>query len=147
MFKHCFIRIRCTLLPHYSDVIMSTIASRITGITIVYSTVYSGADQRKHQSSASLAFLRGIHRWPMNSPQKGPVTRKIFLLDDVIVTHENTVHHPIHILSTKAIAKTIILLRIICFPNLSIIESIYIYIMKTSYKCFIYYHNNLYNRN
>ena len=47
---------------HYNDVIMSTIASQITSFAIVYSTVYSGADQRKHQSSASLAFVRGIHR-------------------------------------------------------------------------------------
>ena len=40
--------------------------------------VYSGADQRKHQSPASLAFMRGIHRWAVNSPHKVPVTRKIF---------------------------------------------------------------------
>ena len=52
--------------------------------TIVYSTVYSGADQRKHQSSASLAFVRRIHRWPVNSPHKEPVTRKMFPFDDVI---------------------------------------------------------------
>ena len=70
---------------HYNDVIMSTIASQITSLTIVYSTVYSGADQRKHQSSASLAFVRGIHRGPVNSPHKGPVTRKMFPFDDVIV--------------------------------------------------------------
>ena len=50
------------VLNHYGDVIMGTIASQITSLTIVYSTVYSGADQRKHQSSASLAFVRGIHR-------------------------------------------------------------------------------------
>ena len=43
---------------------------------VVCLTVYSGADHRKHQSSASLAFVRGIHRWPTNSPHKGPVTRK-----------------------------------------------------------------------
>ena len=48
---------------------MSAMASPITSLTIVYSTVYSGADQRKHKSSASLAFVRGIHRWPVNSPQ------------------------------------------------------------------------------
>ena len=70
---------------HYSDVIMSTMLSQITGVSIVCSTVCSGADQRKHQSSASLAFVRGIHRWPMNSPHKGPVTRKIFPFDDVIM--------------------------------------------------------------
>ena len=44
-----------------------------------------GADQRKHQSSTSLAFVRGIHRGPMNSPHKGPVTRKMFPFDDVIM--------------------------------------------------------------
>ena len=52
---------------HYSDVLMSAMASQITGISIVYSTVCSGADQRKYQSSASLAFVRGIHRCLMNS--------------------------------------------------------------------------------
>ena len=67
---------------------MSTIASQITSLTIVYSTVYSGADQRKHQSSASLAFVRGIHRGPVNSPYKGPVTRKMFPFDDVIMKYE-----------------------------------------------------------
>ena len=56
--------------PHYGDVIMDAIASQITSLTIVYSTVYSDADQRKHQSSASLTFVRGIHRGPMNSLHK-----------------------------------------------------------------------------
>ena len=64
---------------------MHTIASQITSLTIVYSIVYSGTDQRKHQSSASLAFVRGIHRGPVNSPHKGPVTRKMFPFDDVIM--------------------------------------------------------------
>ena len=75
----------CDATFHYTDVIMSTKASQITSLTIVYSTVYSGADQRKHQSSASLAFVRGIHRWPVNSQHKRPVTRKIFPFDDVIM--------------------------------------------------------------
>ena len=85
---------------HYSDVIMGTMASQITSLTIVYSTFYSGADQRKHQSSASLAFARGIHRWPVNSPHKGPVTRKMFPFDDVIMViksvhrnHVRTIGH------------------------------------------------------
>ena len=69
---------------YYSDIIMGAMAARITSRTIVYSTVYSGADQGKHQSSASLAFVRGIHRWPMNYPHKWPVTRKMFPFDDVI---------------------------------------------------------------
>ena len=65
---------------HFDDVIMSAIASQITSLTIVYSTVYSGADQRKHESSGSLAFVLGIHREPVNSPHKWPVTRKMFHL-------------------------------------------------------------------
>ena len=47
---------------HYGDVIMGAMASQITSLTIIYSTVYPDADQRNHQSSASLAFVRGIHR-------------------------------------------------------------------------------------
>ena len=65
---------------HYCDVIMGAIASQITSLTTVYSTVYSGADQRKHQSCASLVFVRGIHRWLVNSPHKWLVTRKMFHL-------------------------------------------------------------------
>ena len=70
---------------HYDDVIMTTMASQITSLTIVYSTVYSDADQIKHQSSASLAFVWEIHRVPVNFPHKGPVTRKMFPFDDVIM--------------------------------------------------------------
>ena len=96
-----------TELSHYNDVVMSAMASQIFSftaiystiysikdlvkkhqlLTIVYSIVYSGVDQRKHQSSASLAFARGIHRRPVNSPHKGPVTRKLFPFDDVIMFH------------------------------------------------------------
>ena len=75
----------CHSRSHYSDVIMGTMASQITSLTIVYSTVYSGGDQRKYQSSVSLAFVRGIHRWPVNSPHKWSVTRKRFPFDDVIM--------------------------------------------------------------
>ena len=69
----------------YNDVIMSPMASQIISLTIVYSTIFQGADQRKHQSSASLAFVRGIRQWPGSSPHKWPVTRKMFLFDDVIM--------------------------------------------------------------
>ena len=70
---------------HYGDVIMGTITSQITSLMIVYSTVYSDADRRIHRSSASLAFVRGIHRGPVNSPHKWPVARKMFPFDDVIM--------------------------------------------------------------
>ena len=70
---------------HYSDVIMGVIASQITGVSIVCSPVSSGADLRKLQSSASLAFARGILRWPVTSSYKGPVARKMFPFDDVII--------------------------------------------------------------
>ena len=96
---------------HYIDVIMTTMASQITSLAVVYSTVFSDADQRKHQSSASLAFVWGIHRdrwiprtkaqlrekcfhlmtssrihrWPVNSQHKRPVTRKMFPFDDIIM--------------------------------------------------------------
>ena len=75
------------VLNHYSDVTMAAIASQITSLTIVYSTVDSDADQREHQSSASLAFLWGIHRGPVNFPHKWPVTRKMSPFDDVIMLY------------------------------------------------------------
>ena len=71
---------------HYCDVIMSAMASQITGVSIVYSTVCSGTDLRKHQIPVSLAFRRGIHRWPMNSPHKGLVTRKTFPFENIIMS-------------------------------------------------------------
>ena len=93
------LRISCTHPSHYGDVIMGAMASRITSLTSVCSTVYSGADQRKHQSSALLAFVRGIHRWPVNSPHKGPVTRKIFPFDAVIKINGDSRRHHINDIS------------------------------------------------
>ena len=89
--SHWSVPMHCVVI-RYDDVIMCTIASQITSLTAIYSTVYSGADQSKHQSSASLAFVWGIHRGPVNSPHKWPVTRKMFPFDDVIMQ--------IHCLST-----------------------------------------------
>ena len=70
---------------HWCDVKMGMMASQNTSLTIVYLTIHSGADQRKHQSSASLAFVRGIHRWPVSSPHRWPVTRNMFSFNDVII--------------------------------------------------------------
>ena len=69
------------IINHYIDVIMTPMTSQITDLTVVYSIVYSGADQRKHQSSASPGNSPG----PVNSPHKGPVTRKMIPFDDVIM--------------------------------------------------------------
>ena len=77
----------------YNDVTMGAIASQITSHIIVYSTVYSGAAQKKHQSSASQAFVRGIHRRPVNSPHKWPVSRKMSPFDDVIMCLLNQLTH------------------------------------------------------
>ena len=71
---------------HYYDVIMSGMASQIAGVSIVYLTFCSAVDEKKYQSSASMAFVRGIHRWPVNSPHIGPVTRKMFPFDNVIIS-------------------------------------------------------------
>ena len=83
--KHCFGECwthseQSQVAEHYNDVIMSTMASQITSLAIVYSIIYSGVDQRKHQSSASLACVRGIHRCPVNSAHNGPGTRQCFPL-------------------------------------------------------------------
>ena len=67
-----------------SDITESKTMHIVTVDMFLWITVFSH-DQRKHQSSASLAFVRGIQRWPVNSPHKGPVTRKMFPFDDVIV--------------------------------------------------------------
>ena len=70
---------------------MSAMATQINGVSIVYLTVCSDACQGKHQSSESLAFMKGIHRWTANSPRKGPVTRKMFPFDDVIMYYKEFV--------------------------------------------------------
>ena len=91
---YCSVR-EWKLFCHYNGVIMSVMASQITSLTIVHSTLYSGADQRKHQSSASLAFVRGIYRWSVNSPHKGPVTQKMFPFDEVIMVTEILITFPV----------------------------------------------------
>ena len=68
---------------------MNAMTSQITGVSIVCLTVGSGADQRKHQNSASLAFMRGIHRWPVDSPHERPVTWKMFPFDEDSMWLEN----------------------------------------------------------
>ena len=80
--------LKLNMYTHYRDDINGAMASPTTSLTIVYPTVYSSADQRKYQSSALLAFVWGIHRWPVNSPHKGPVTWKMFPFDDVIMPYE-----------------------------------------------------------
>ena len=111
------------LIIHYCNGIMGAVAFQITSLTIVYSTVHAGADQRKHQNFASLAFVRGIHRWPVNSPHKGPVTRKMLQFDDVIMSLEKYLTTsnryppfpvPIYILPTNFQKKSV--LRVLFGP-------------------------------
>ena len=101
-------RVLSQLSWHYNDVIMSLMTSQITGVSGVCSIVSSGADQRKRQSSASLAFVRGIHRslWgihrgPVNSPHKWPVTWKIFPFDDVIMNFLSNINRFYYLLLRK----------------------------------------------
>ena len=94
---------------------MGTIAPQITSLAIVYSTVYLGADQRKHQSSAPLAFVRGIHRGSVNSPHKWPVTRKMFPFDDVIMNLGDACMH-------LWMRSSISLLQVIALTNPILIE-------------------------
>ena len=78
-------------IQHHSDVIMSTIASQIISLTVVYSSVYSGADHRKHQSSALLVFVRGIHRWPVKSHKRASNTENVsiwWLHDNMVLMHD-----------------------------------------------------------
>ena len=86
-FYHWLFSLLQCLWLHYNDVIMSAMASQIASLTILYSTVYTGADQRKHQSSMSLAFVQGIQWWPVNSPHKGPVSWKMFPFDEAIMVN------------------------------------------------------------
>ena len=79
------------LTAHHNDVIMRTMASQITSPTIFYLALYPGSYQRTFHSSASLAFVQGIHRRPLNSPHKRPTMRKMFPLDDVIMRNMHTV--------------------------------------------------------
>ena len=76
---------------------MNAMACQITGVSIVYSTVCRGADHRKHQSSASLAFAREIDRWPVDSPHKEPVTRKMFAFDDVITSNPHSLRRVVDV--------------------------------------------------
>ena len=99
---------------HYNDVTIDAIASQITSLTIVYPAVYSDADQRKHQSFASLAFVRGIHRWPVNSPHKWPVTRKKFPFDDVIMSLSWTVRFMVYVLKWRVVIIMTSSLHILC---------------------------------
>ena len=96
---------------HHDDVIMIAMASQITSLTIVYSTLYLGTDERKHQSSASLAFVKGIHRWPVNSPHERPVARKMFPFDDVIM-HRSSI-------DSRYLGATVVQRPIQCITNKS----------------------------
>ena len=98
---------------HYSDVIMGAIASQITRVSIVCSTVISGA--YKKQSPESVAFVWEIYRWPVDSPQKGPGTRKMFPFDDIIMVKialVSSLLHPLTIDSQTTTSRNLMLMAI-----------------------------------
>ena len=120
---------------------MGTIASLITSLTIVYSTVYSDADQRKYQSSASLAFVREIHRRPVNSPHKWPVTRKMFPFDDIImicaiISNIRMAAISIHLSRlTYNLLNKIPLNKLYMIPHEAILLSMRIFVSEKSFSC------------
>ena len=83
---------------HYNDVIMSAMAPQITSVNGLFRR-----RSKKHHSSASLAFVRGIHRWPVISAHKGPVTRKMFPVDDVIMAPELSFNHMLWYIMTATL--------------------------------------------
>ena len=90
--QHVYNRDQSTLYNvHYSDVIMSTMASQITSVSIVHSTVCSGADQRKYQGSTSLALCEGNSPVTGEFPTQRTVTRKFFPFGDAIMKHQHWV--------------------------------------------------------
>ena len=94
----------CLISYHHMNDVMMSAKSQITTLATVYSTVCSGADQRKHQSSASLAFVRGFRRWPVNSPHKEPVTLSfdhVFILFVTPYRFNFVTIHPISIHSAQ----------------------------------------------
>ena len=110
---------------------MTAMASQITSLMIVYSTVYSSADQRKHQSSASLAFVGGIHRRSVNSPHKGPVTRKMFPSETPEI-RQFDIFIAIN-LNKPVIYNTMLLIRRHCIKTYPIRPQVHISVTKMAY--------------
>ena len=77
---------------HYCDVIWARWRIKSPASQLFTQSLIQA--QRKHQRSASLTFVRGIHRWPVNSPHKLPVTRKMFPFDDVIMRAQSEIESP-----------------------------------------------------
>ena len=93
---------------------MSAMAYQITGVSTACSTVCSSADQRKHQTSASLAFVSGIHWWPVVSHHKGPVTRKCFHL--MTSSWQSAMHRSNHSYE-KTNTLLLCIVNMICFAT------------------------------
>ena len=113
-------------LNHYTDVIMTEWASQITSLTIVYSAVYSGGDQRKLQSSASLAFVWGIHRDRWIPRTKGQLRGKCFHLMTSSCLHPGTgvVTHPMYMKNKK---YRLSLNGVLCYLDDMHISPVYVY--------------------
>ena len=118
---------------HYSDVIMGAMVSQIISLTIVFFTVYSGVDQGKHQSSASLALVGEIHRSPANSPPQWPVMRKIFPFDDIVME------------TTHFRSKFILSKQPYTFASSTHGGEVTSYLIFVRYSTFLLYHNRCVN--
>ena len=112
---------------HYNDVIMTTMASQITSLTVVYSTIYSDADQRKHQSSASLAFVCGIHRDRWIPRTKGQLRRKMFPFYDVIMISTSAVRCFGFVITHKGIITVLLWYKYVSYlvPSINWIHRFY----------------------
>ena len=111
---------------------MTMLASQITSLTVVYSIVYSGVNQRKHQSSATLAFVREIHRGPVNFPHKWPVTRKMFPFDDVIMMRWKSLPSRLNLTARRLLQPNIHINQKYIQPNITL--QIYVHTFNISHQ-------------
>ena len=102
---------------HYNDVIMGAIASQTTSLSIIYPTIYSDADQRKHQSSMSLAFVWGIHR-----AQRASNAEKFSFDDVIMIPHKICTQRPIMLICSERLGRIPILTFFLIFTRFLIVS-------------------------
>ena len=126
-----------TGLTHYSDVLMGVMASQITGVLIICPTVCSGADEKASKLRVT-GRCEGINRWPVDSPHKGPVSRKMFPFDDIIM------HEHFSLLAGYVIFCTFYRTLTLCQPRVtSFTERYFHFLFMTDTKLFCIYYTVL----